>query len=158
MMVDVVILRGLPGSGKDQYVRYVLRKNYVKPGGPLGGRGEYLVFSNDSFFMDGGKYVFCKDELPLARKACFGQFKYELESSVEKQKHKLLVVSNSNAFAWEMAPYVALAELNGIDARIITLYKRPFDRGNNGVMNIELVKMWKQFEWDIPWDQEIVKR
>lgn len=157
-MVTVIIMRGLPGSGKDRYFRYVIRRKPIKsPVNMLA--TTYVVVSNDSFFTDGDKYDFNKDELHLARLSCFGQFKYELESSVEKGIDKTIVVLNNNVFAWEMAPYIALAELHGIKARIIALYKRPFEGYSirkKGTPNIEIVKMWDQFEWNIPWDQEVV--
>lgn len=168
-MVDVVILRGLPGSGKRRFIRDVLRrecqpvlefkthsldKTVKKP------KKKLVVLSMDHYFDDNGTLVYSEDDVPLAMKSCFGRFKYELESNQENNRDSLIVVSNPNMKVWEMAPYVALAGLYGIDPRIVFLYAKPEDcvrKNGYGMTMADIFYMWESFELKVPWDQDVRK-
>jgi len=91
-MKRVIILSGIPGSGKSTYTKT------LEP--------DFTV-SADSFFEIPGKgYVFNPAKLPAAHQECF----LEAIGWLEMNTAGLLVVDNTNTSAWEIAPYVLAGE------------------------------------------------
>ena len=102
MAKRLVILRGLPGSGKTTYQRSHL------PGA--------VVASADQYFMVGEEYRFNPKFLPEAHGACCRVVIDALQAG-----SPLVVVDNTAISAVEIAPYVLLAQAYGYSAEIITL-------------------------------------
>jgi predicted kinase len=95
----LVIMRGLPGSGKSYFAARLTGK------GADGKTVKASVFSADNFFMNGDKYEFDKDKLPEAHKDC--QTKVE---EAMKKNTPLVVVDNTNSRRWEYKVYAQFAE------------------------------------------------
>lgn len=90
--MEVIIMRGLPGSGKDTWIR----RNY-----PEG--------SADSFHMVNGVYQYDPKKAGEAHNACLRKFLsicIEVKESLPSQ----LIVSNTNSTIVEIAPYYRVAE------------------------------------------------
>lgn len=105
--MKVVILRGISGSGKSTWVK----NNAVNS----------TVVSADNFFVQAdGNYVFDETKLQEAHRTCYREFLTALE-----RKDELIVVDNTNITAWEMSPYIALAEAKGYTVEILTLQVDP---------------------------------
>lgn len=102
-MSELVIIRGLPGSGKSTYAKnqYPNHKHYEA----------------DQWFVDGnGNYNFNANELGQAHKACFGMCDAALA-------HKLdVVVSNTFTTLKELTPYIELAKTHKSRLIIISMY------------------------------------
>ncbi|MEM4258076.1 MAG: AAA family ATPase [Candidatus Thermoplasmatota archaeon] len=96
-MVQLILIRGLPDSGKSTMVR-----EYVKQG--------YLHFEADMYFERDGKYEFRPALLPKAHAWCLSQTKRALEEG------KDVVVSNTFSRKWELQPYLDL----GYPTKILT--------------------------------------
>lgn len=108
----VIIMRGLPGSGKSTKAR------------TYGG----TIVSADDFFMQDGQYVFDPKKLPEAHATSLRLFEEAL-----KRGDPVVVVDNTNTTAWEYQKYVDKAEQNG--------YAVEYDVvGSGGVGIDELVK------------------
>lgn len=105
-MKKVIIMRGVPGSGKSTYIK----NNFP----------DAIVCSADKFFEQNGEYKFNRELLGEAHHWCLRTFCSHL-----LQCANLVVVDNTNISTWEIAPYaqMALAHVYGLE--IITLKVNP---------------------------------
>lgn len=99
--MKVIIMRGLPGSGKSTYVR----NNF--PGA--------TVVSADQWFADNGG--FNRDRLGEAHAACFDKFLVAIDNEDE-----LIVVDNTNVTRKEFVRYERTATNCNIEVEYIELY------------------------------------
>lgn len=95
-MKRVLIMRGLPGSGKTTFAKNC--------------GGTFMnTCSADSFFeWPDGRYVFDKDKLTKAHDACWQKFIGLVEKSED-----LIIVDNTNIQLKEFSKYIKKAESNG---------------------------------------------
>lgn len=133
---EVIIMRGLPGSGKSTW----LKKNNVT-----------VIYSADHYFMTPeGEYKFDPARLGLAHKYCLGAFISALQSQVEGP----IAVDNTNISVEEIAPYWRVAEAFDYVPRIVSCVA-PIDvcaqRNIHGV-SLEVIKrMWSRRTDLPPW-------
>jgi len=99
----VVIMRGLPGSGKSTRVKHLVASF----------RDKSCICSADDFFVRRGKYQFDPRQLGRAHQACLTRFVNALSHGV-----KLVIVDNTNTQRWEYSNYVKIAKLAGAAVRI----------------------------------------
>lgn len=88
-MKQLVILRGIPCSGKSTFAKTLGGKHY----------------ESDMYFMSNGSYNFTPERLKDAHEWCKSVVKTSMEYDEE-----LIVVSNTFTQEWEMKPYYELAE------------------------------------------------
>ena len=101
------IFRGIPGSGKSWQVTNWTRKSQV------------VVCSADNFFTDVfGKYNYDPKRIGLAHAWCFRNFLNALNAPIPSEN---IAVDNTNIAAWEIAPYVAVANTYEIECEIVTV-------------------------------------
>jgi len=98
MTKQIILFRGLPGSGKSSLAESLCKK----------------VFSADMFFEKDGKYNFDASKLPQAHKWCVESVEQAMFDEVE-----IIGVANTFTTEWEMEKYFELAEDN--DYRISTV-------------------------------------
>lgn len=101
--VIVVVLRGLPGSGKSHLSRNCLEKNV-------------FICSADDFFTKSGHYDFSHGSLSEAHSQCFENFLHAINDGKE-----VVVVDNTNSMMWEYRNYIYLCELLGIQHHILEI-------------------------------------
>lgn len=101
-MGKVIIMRGLPGSGKSTMANKLAEEN--------GG----VIFSTDNYFMHDGNYLFDASKLGAAH--AWNQRKYQeaLESGKE-----YVIVDNTNTTRKEVRPYIMLAQYFGYSVEIM---------------------------------------
>ena len=94
----VIIMRGLPGSGKSKYVQESIRRDE-----------SVTVVSADDYFIDPvtGEYLFDPKRLDAAHRWCFHQF--VMAATVLKKS--TIVVDNTNLTRWQIAPYYQFGRL-----------------------------------------------
>lgn len=115
--MKVMILRGLPGSGKSTFTRQY--------------EGA-VICSADHYFETLDGYKFNPSELPNAHAACFRKFLGALQNGHDD----VIIVDNTNTTAWEISPYVAAAQAYGIEAEVVHIECDPevaFTRQTHGV-------------------------
>ncbi len=143
-MKHMVILRGIPGSGKSTYQR----EHFP----------DAFVVSSDHFFVKEGVYRFDHTKLGEAHRACFRAC---LEAVVISES-PLIVVDNTNLRAVEVAPYVVLGEAFGYEVEVITLLTNPViaaARNVHGVPEDSVLKMARRLEMELLplwWKQDVV--
>ncbi|NWX33091.1 N4BP2 protein, partial [Notiomystis cincta] len=90
----LVLLRGVPGSGKSYLARNLLEDN---PGG--------IILSTDDYFYKDGQYHYDPDCLGEAHDWNRKRAKEAFEMRISP-----IIIDNTNIQAWEMKPYVTLAQ------------------------------------------------
>lgn len=111
-MRNLILVRGLPGSGKSTFAHLI----------------SDTVFEADMFFINVfGEYCFDKDLLSKAHQWCQAQV---MDAMIEQKP--LIVVSNTFCRKWEMLVYVKLAEIYGYQVTEVTM-TQPVRRNVHGV-------------------------
>jgi len=98
----VLIMRGLPGSGKSTFIE----KNFPRA----------WICSADDYFNSTGNYIFVKKDLGLAHRRCKNLFQMALENSLH-----FIVVDNTNTEIWEFETYLQLAKNYSYQAFVVNL-------------------------------------
>ena len=130
--MKVVIMQGVPGSGKSHHVRTEMV-------------GAHVV-SADHFFERLGR--FDGSLLQKAHNECLWRYTHTLMDAT-----KLVVVDNTNTTQWEIAPYYQLALAFGYDVNIVSVECDPnvaFHRGTHGVPLNKVMDMHNKIKDFVP--------
>ena len=98
--IELLLIRGLPGSGKT-----TMAKQYAQAG--------YVHCEADQYFEIDGVYRFNGSKLRAAHDDCLRRAIAALDAG------RSAVVANTFTRLWEMKPYLKAAKRRGINARII---------------------------------------
>ncbi len=144
-MKHVVILRGLPGSGKTHYAHSLVDELVA------GDEARYAVLSTDDYFLtEAGEYHFDKFKLSEYHNLNLARFIRALADGIE-----LVIVDNTNIKKWEFIAYKEAAIACGYTCKEVIvgevkdkamqhLYAQ---RNSHGVALKTIAKMAYQFEW-----------
>ena len=106
-MVSLILVRGLPGSGKTTFAREVAD----------------AVYSADDHFTVGGVYTFDPTLLPAAHELCRRNVRESLVLALGGASHrKRVAVANTFSRTWEMEKFVAMAKELGVRLFIVDLF------------------------------------
>lgn len=109
----VIIMRGLPGSGKSTWIE----RNFD--------RDQAFICSADRYFKNGpnGEYQFDPRRIGDAHAWCQKSFLTFLERWRDENFlfEDFLIVDNTNIKLWEMAYYVGLSRVFGIEPEIVRI-------------------------------------
>ena len=129
----LILLRGLPGSGKSTFANYMFSNN---------------IFEADKYFYDEfGNYNFDASKLDLAHKWCQDQVIVAMTENLlsNGKYYSEIVVSNTSTTEKELKPYLDLAMTYNYDIISLIVENR---HGNSSVHNLPaetIEKMRKRF-------------
>lgn len=98
--MGLVLIRGLPGSGKTTMARVLVMVGYEH-------------HEADHYFERGGAYRFDAAELPKAHAWCLDRAKDSMNRGAR------CVVANTFTRRWEMQPYMDAAKAAGVPVRLL---------------------------------------
>jgi predicted kinase len=130
---DLILLRGLPGSGKSTLGDVILYTNQLT---------NQDVLSADNFFIDkNGEYVFDGAKIKEAHNNC-------QQKCAERMKHEFLKIVVANTFTeeWEMKPYFEMADRYDYKVFSIVVENRHGGINEHNVPEEVLTKMRERFE------------
>jgi len=111
---SMIIMRGLPCAGKTHTALTIC--DYADD------HCEVVRVSADEYFYDeDGVYHFDPGKLPQAHGECFRKAVSWATNPLLPTRSRLIVVDNINISAWEISPYMALAQAYAIPAYILTV-------------------------------------
>jgi len=130
---DLILLRGIPGSGKSTLGEIILQTTQQqKPD----------VLSADNFFVDeNGVYNFDSTKLKEAHNMC--QQKCAERMRLEFSK---IVVANTFTQEWEMQPYFEMANRYGYRIHTLIVENRHGSKNVHNVPDDKLEQMKDRFE------------
>jgi predicted kinase len=138
MPKSVIILRGLPGSGKSIFAKE--RVSQIRENGYSA-----EIHSADNFFTnENGEYNFIGEKIGEAHATCFSQVENAFKNDID-----YVILDNTNIQLWNFANYIRLAEKYGYSIevrRFNTNIETSVSRNIHGVPQSTIEKMAQSFE------------
>jgi len=130
---DLILLRGLPGSGKSTFANVILQQPSNNP---------QEVLSADDFFVNNeGVYIFDSSKIKEAHNYC--QFRC---SERMRQGIARIVVANTFTQEWEMEEYYKMSERYNYRVHTVIMENRHGNENVHGVPDDKLQQMKNRFE------------
>jgi len=126
----LVLLRGLPGSGKTTLAKLF----------------NCAHFEADMFFMRDGEYQFDATKLKDAHAWCQNEVNAAMILNYTTGVNENIVVSNTFTQEWEMEAYYKLAEKYGYTVFSLIVENRHGGINEHGVLTDKLEQMRSRFE------------
>lgn len=130
----LILLRGLPGSGKSSFAKLMW--------------SEYVICEADKFFYDkDGNYNFDGSKLKEAHAWCKDQVEtFMKDHQANSQYYPEIVVSNTFTQEWEMEDYFKLAEKYGYKVVSLIVENRHGGKNVHGVPDEKIEQMRNRFQ------------
>jgi len=133
---DLILLRGLPGSGKSTLGDVILYTNQLT---------NQDVLSADNFFIDkNGEYVFDGAKIKEAHNYC----QFRCSERMRQQKARI-VVANTFTQEWEMEEYFKMAERYNYRIHTVIVENRHGNKNIHNVPDEKLQSMKSRFDIQI---------
>jgi hypothetical protein len=95
-MNEIVLIRGLPGSGKTTVANMMYKPRYVP--------GVHSAATDDWFTDDEGNYDFKPADLVVNHAACLNWFETRVKKAIAAN---IIIVHNTFTMLWELHPYIS---------------------------------------------------
>jgi len=128
----VIILRGLPGSGKTEFAFDL-----------WGSMGATIVSANNYMVDDDGEYSFDIHKIPSSNDSC----KSDFDTAIANEDN-CIVVDNLNIQGWEFEQYKLDAVAKGYKVRVLTVENHHNGKSDDSVFsdNLTLISMARKFQ------------
>lgn len=128
---SLILLRGLPGSGKTTLAKILSENN------------TYPVFSVDDYFTneDTGEYIFNFQNNHLAYKQCEALTKDAMQQNIPK-----VIIHNTFTMDWELEPYFKLASRYDYQLFVVTVENYHGHQNVHEVSDEQLQKMAEKYK------------
>ena len=127
----VYLFRGIPGAGKGFTIKKLQKTKNLS------------IYSADFFFEENGVYKFDHTKLRDAHSFCFKSY---LADCYDLLRTGDIVVDNTNIRAWEIAPYIQVANAYGLDHEIITVWCNPIVAAKRNVHGVPADKVLSMYQ------------
>lgn len=132
--MKVIVMRGIPGSGKSTWV-----DKFVAEERPASGAN---LVSADYFHLDSqGIYKFDPANVREAHNWCMREFLHAV-STAGRPSDAVVLVDNTNTTAWEISPYYRAAEALGHEVEIVQMVCDPATAWARNRHGVPLDKVW----------------
>jgi predicted kinase len=130
----LVLLRGLPGSGKSSFAKHMW--------------SDFVICEADQFFYDSeGNYNFDPSKLRDAHKYCRDKVEtFMSDNEKNSQFYPEIVVSNTFTREWEMDEYFKLAKKYNYQVVSLIVENRHGNKNVHGVPDSKIEEMRNRFE------------
>lgn len=129
-MKSLILLRGLPGSGKTALAKL------------LSEAGKYPVFGIDDYFTDtSGNYNFRFEDNFKAYEFCRSRTEEAMKTGAEK-----IFLDNVFSLEWEMDPYFKLASEYAYQVHVVTVENRHHSENRHGVSAEQIQRMAEKYQ------------
>lgn len=130
----LVLLRGLPGSGKSSFAKHMW--------------SDFVICEADQFFYDSeGNYNFNPSKLKDAHKYCRDRVEtFMSDNEKNPQFYPEIVVSNTFTREWEMDEYFKLAKKYDYQVVSLIVENRHGNKNVHGVPDSKIEEMRNRFE------------
>ena len=131
-MKVLLILRGLPGSGKSAFVQMLIATMHNTP---------TVCCADDYMVNDNGEYDFNPKRLPEVHGKCQNKASMAMFAG-----HELVVIANTSTTEWAMKPYLETAKNHGYMVHSLIVENRHGSESIHNVPDKSLSEMKTRFE------------
>jgi predicted kinase len=133
-MKSLILLRGLPGSGKSTFANFIWN--------------DYAICEADKFFYDKeGNYNFDATKLKQAHEWCRNAVETRMkDNQVNPQYYPEIIVANTFTQEWEMQPYFDLANEYGYRVYSLIIENRHGSKSVHDVPDATMGNMLNRFK------------
>ena len=136
---QLIILRGLPGSGKTTLARILMLA--AEPDWKNGGdRGDAIICEADQHFQHGLQYKFDATQLKEAHDKCLKKARDLMEVS-----ESLIIVSNTSSCEWEFQAYCDAADEFGYMVHSLVVENRHGSQSVHDIPDDSIQNMRERF-------------
>lgn len=127
----LILLRGLPGSGKTTLA------------GVLSENGKYPCFSVDDYFINPstGEYLFDFKQNYIAYEQCKTNTEQNMQNGISK-----IIVHNTFTLDWEMEPYFGLASQYNYTIFVVTVENYHNQKNTHEISEEQIQKMAEKYK------------
>ena len=133
VMKQLILLRGLPGSGKSTFAK------------TLGG----IHIEADQYFMRDGVYEFDASQIKNAHNYCQSQTRAWMTHNVNSITPDRIIVSNTFTQEWEMDAYFEMAKEFGYQVFSLVVENRHGGMNVHGCPEDKIEQMRNRFEIEL---------